>query len=95
MKDTIIRDSRTTTLLVMSSLMLENIDWLENSQDKFVFPKKLKGALYTLTDELEKLGKGVFSKTKKEDVELFEMNQKTLLLLLQAFQDGKVEVHHD
>ena len=39
MKDTIIRDSRTTTLLVMSSLMLENIDWLENSQDKFVFPK--------------------------------------------------------
>ena len=95
MKDTIIRDSRTTTLLVMSSLMLENIDWLENSQDKFVFPKKLKGALYTLADELEKLGKGVFSKTKKEDVELFEMNQKTLLLLLQAFQEGKVEVQND
>ena len=59
MKDTIIRDSRTTTLLVMSSLMLENIDWLESSQDKFVFPKKLKGALYTLTQELENWKRGI------------------------------------
>jgi hypothetical protein len=95
MKDTIVRDSRTTTLMVMSSLMLENIDWLESSQDKFVFPKKLKGALFTLTEELEKLGKNIFAKTSEKDLEIFEKNQKMILALLRAYQLGEIEVRND
>jgi hypothetical protein len=95
MKDNIIRDSRTTTLMVMSSLMLENIDWLESSQDKFVFPKKLKGALFTLTEELEKLGKNIFAKTNEKDLEIFEKNQKMILALLRAYQLGEIEIRND
>jgi hypothetical protein len=95
MKDTIVRDSRTTTLMVMSSLMLENIDWLESSQDKFVFPKKLKGALFTLTEELEKLGKNIFAKTSEKDLEIFEKNQKMILALLRAYQLGEIEITND
>ncbi len=95
MKDNIIRDSRTTTLMVMSSLMLENIDWLESSQDKFVFPKKLKGALFTLTEELEKLGKNIFAKTSEKDLEIFEKNQKMILALLRAYQLGEIEIKND
>jgi hypothetical protein len=81
--------------MVMSSLMLENIDWLESSQDKFVFPKKLKGALFTLTEELEKLGKNIFAKTSEKDLEIFEKNQKMILALLRAYQLGEIEIKND
>jgi hypothetical protein len=75
--------------------MLENIDWLESSQDKFVFPKKLKGALFTLTEELEKLGKNIFAKTNEKDLEIFEKNQKMILALLRAYQLGEIEIRND
>jgi hypothetical protein len=75
--------------------MLENIDWLESSQDKFVFPKKLKGALFTLTEELEKLGKNIFAKTSEKDLEIFEKNQKMILALLRAYQLGEIEITND
>jgi hypothetical protein len=80
--------------IVYSCLLVEHYDEIEEVYG-FTLPKKLKGALYQGKQELEKFNKVIFKNASRQDIEAFEIYQKMVLKLLQAFQDGKVEVHHD
>jgi hypothetical protein len=94
MKDTKQMDFKIMMGIVYSSLLIEHYDELEEAY-KLKLPKKLKGAIYTGKQELEKFGTAIFKNASKQDIEAFEIYQKMLLQLLKAFQEGKVEVQND
>jgi len=69
MKDTKQMDFKIMMGIVYSSLLIEHYDELEEAY-KLKLPKKLKGAIYTGKQELEKFGTAIFKNASKQDIEV-------------------------